>query len=485
MTTGRHEFLISAAHKSSGKTTVSIGIAAALSRRGLTVQPYKKGPDYIDPLWLSQASGRACRNLDLHLSDEATCRRAFVRHANDADVALIEGNKGLYDGLAVDGSNSNAALAKLLELPVVLVIDCRGMIRGIAPLVLGYQAFDPQVRIAGVILNRVGGARHEAKLREVMQRYTTVPVLGAIPETPELALAERHLGLMPSNEDPEAGDKIATLARIVARAVDLDALLAATVAARAPANATVVPLPLRGETTRRAVSPAHRPAAAAAPTIGIVRDRAFGFYYPDDLDALCAAGATLQFIDSLRDSHLPAIDALFIGGGFPETLAASLEANAGLRAEIRAAIAGGLPAYAECGGLMYLSRSIEWQGRRYEMVGAIAADTVMHAKPVGRGYVEVEASAAHPWWPAGTRLRGHEFHYSALRALDPQPAWAWMMRRGHGVDGTHDGLLTGNLLAAYTHLRSTGSDNDWATAFVAFVRRRTGAQVAQPGTQRT
>ena len=173
-------FLVSAAHKSSGKTTIAIGLCAALTRRGLAVQPFKKGPDFIDPLWLSAASGRRCRNLDPYVSDDDEIRAAFLRHAAGADVALVEGNKGLYDGVAIDGSNSNAALAKALALPVVLVIDARGMTRGVAPLVLGYRAFDRDVRIAGVILNQVGGARHEAKLRMVLEQYTDVPVLGAV-----------------------------------------------------------------------------------------------------------------------------------------------------------------------------------------------------------------------------------------------------------------------------------------------------------------
>ncbi|HEY5763513.1 MAG TPA: cobyrinate a,c-diamide synthase, partial [Rhodocyclaceae bacterium] len=398
MNAGRQAFLISAAHKSSGKTTVSIGLAAALNSRGLVVQTFKKGPDYIDPMWLTQATGRACRNLDLYLSDEAACRRAFADYGRDAAVAIVEGNKGLYDGLALDGSNSNAALAHALDLSVILVIDCRGMIRGVAPLVLGYQAFDPGLRIAGVILNRVGGPRHERKLREVLACYTQVPVLGAIPETPELSLTERHLGLMPSNEDPEAADKIATLARITARCVDIDALLALCPAAPSapPATTPVIPFPARAPRANR----------DCTLRVGVIRDRAFGFYYADDLDALRAAGGELHFIDSLRDNRLPEIDALFIGGGFPETLAASLEANAPLRGELRRAIDAGLPTYAECGGLMYLSRGIQWQGHRYEMVGVIAAETVVRPKPVGRGYVELEATAEHPWWPAGTRLKG-------------------------------------------------------------------------------
>ena len=222
-----HRFLVSAAHKSSGKTTVSVGLAAELTRRGLAVQAFKKGPDYIDPMWLTAATGRSCRNLDFNLSTPGELQLEFARHGALADVCLVEGNKGLYDGLDLHGNNSNAALAQLLDLPVVLVLDARGMTRGIAPLILGYQAFDRSIRIAGVILSRLGGPRHEAKLRAVIEHYTDVPVLGAMHEDPSLAIAERHIGLTPTNEDGAVQTRIALLARAVGTQVDLDRLLAA------------------------------------------------------------------------------------------------------------------------------------------------------------------------------------------------------------------------------------------------------------------
>src|SRR5512143_1952047 len=231
--------LVSATHKSSGKTTVSVGLAAALTARGNTVQTFKKGPDFIDPMWLGSASGRPCRNLDPYLSDEAEIVAAFRRHAACADIAVVEGNKGLYDGLALDGSNSNAALANVLGLPVILVIDARGMTRGIAPLILGYQAFDRDIRIAGVILNNLGGIRHEAKLRMVIEHYTDVPVLGAVQCDPRLSIVERHLGLMPSNEADAAAEQVAAIGNIVGAQVDVDAVLRAA--------ADVAPLATPGE----------------------------------------------------------------------------------------------------------------------------------------------------------------------------------------------------------------------------------------------
>jgi cobyrinic acid a,c-diamide synthase len=447
-----HSLLVSAAHKSSGKTTVAIGLAAALRARGLCVQPFKKGPDYIDPLWLSAAAGRTCRNLDLYLSSPAEVTDAFAMASSGADVALVEGNKGLYDGLSLDGSNSNAAVARLLDLPVVLVLDSRGMTRGIAPLILGYQAFDREVRITGVILNRLGGSRHESKLRAVIEHYTDVPVLGALQEDAELSIQERHLGLMPAGELAQSQAHIDRLAKAITGAVDLDRVLV------------------------RCGSPDTAPIRQSAPLpppdlkVGIARDRAFGFYYAEDLEAFERAGAQLVFFDALNDAHLPPVDALFIGGGFPEVLAPELTANRSLLADIRAAVEAGLPAYVECGGLMYLARSISWRNVTYPMVGAIAADVVMQERPVGRGYVHLRETEAIPWPNRKTTLiKAHEFHHSTLRNIDPGLRFAFQVQRGHGIDGEHDGVLFRNTLASYSHLRSTAG-HDWPARFVAFAR---------------
>jgi cobyrinic acid a,c-diamide synthase len=468
-----HRFLISAAHKSSGKTTVSIGLCAALKQRGHSVQPYKKGPDYIDPMWLSQASGRACRNLDPYLMQRDDVVTTFERHSSG--INLVEGNKGLYDGLALDGSNSNAELAKLLDLPVVLVIDARGMTRGIAPLILGYQAFDRDIHIAGVILNNLGGSRHEAKLREVIEHYTKVPVVGAIQHDERLEIVERHLGLMPSNESGEAANRIRRIGVAIAEQVDLDKLLAIT--AKAEAITLHRPTPIltfsqQGRKKFDAYDQTEVIPASDRIRIGIARDRAFGFYYADDLDALSAAGADLVPFDTLNDTQLPDVDALYIGGGFPEMCARELEANTSLRAGIRDAIAAGMPAYAECGGLMYLTRQISHQGRIYAMVGAIPADTLMHDRPVGRGYVHLAEESAHPWprpHDPAEQIRAHEFHYSSLENLPADSTFAYRVTRGYGIDGRHDGLIVNNLLASYTHLRTIGSCY-WAARFIAFVR---------------
>lgn len=446
-------FLISAAHKSSGKTTLSIGLCAALRERGLKVQPYKKGPDYIDPMWLTRASQRPCHNLDFYLMGRDEVREVFETQARDADVALVEGNKGLYDGLDLDGSNSNAALAKLLDIPVVLVIDARGMTRGVAPLILGYQAFDKGIRIAGVIFNQLGGSRHESKLRAVIEHYTDVPVIGAVQHEAGMQILERHLGLIPSNEAEEAIEQIRQIAARVGEQVDLDKLLTLT----------------QGQPHPDLVMPAPAPSGRKL-RVGIMRDAAFGFYYEDDLQALRDGGAELMPIDALRDAHLPAVDGLIIGGGFPESFMAELEANASLRSEVRQAIDNGLPTYAECGGLMYLARSMRWKGRTHAMAGVIPGDVVMHDRPVGRGYVRLKETGAGPWTNGEPEadIHAHEFHYSSLENLPDGLIYAYEVLRGYGIDGKRDGLVHRNLLASYTHLRSTRCFS-WVNRFLALV----------------
>ena len=456
---------VSAAHKSSGKTTVSVGIVAALRARGLAVQPFKKGPDYIDPLWLSVAAGRDCHNLDFHTMGHDEIRSEFVRRSAGADLSVIEGNKGLHDGVAPGGADSNAALARLLAAPVVLVVDTRGITRGIAPLLCGYRDFDPEVRIAGVVLNRVGGERHEAKLVRAVQDYTDLPVLGAIGRVPELALDVAHLGLIPPAEVAAAGGRVERVARRIEKDVDLDRVCGAAARAGAFDVASASPPPAAAPRARKV-------------RIAVARDAAFCFYYPGDMEALEAAGARLVPFDTLRDPVPPEADGIFIGGGFPERAMDALEANAPMRASLRERITGGTPAYAECGGLMYLARRIRWNGRSREMVGAIPADVAMHRRPRGRGYVVLEPTGDAPWTPcARGALHAHEFHHSSLENVENPsgPGWryAYRVRRGHGIDGERDGIVIGNLLASYGHLRDVEGCR-WAERFVAFVRDRGG-----------
>lgn len=439
---------ISAAHKSSGKTTVTLGLCRALRNRGLKVQAFKKGPDYIDPIWHGLAAGRPSYNLDFHMMGTAEISDLFARQAANADISLIEGNKGLYDGMDLEGGNSNAALAKLVKAPVVLVLDTQGMTRGIAPLILGYQAFDRDVNIVGVILNKVGGPRHEEKLRAVIERYTDVRVLGAVRTDERLAIVERHLGLMPGNESEAAETRIESIAGRIAEQVDLDSVL---------------------ELAKQA-APVVRPrlsqggATASGLRLAYAQDRAFGFYYQEDLDRLRELGVELLPLDTLGDARLPKCDGLILGGGFPEMFIEELEANGSLRGDIRQAIESGLPTYAECGGLMYLSRAIRWKDRRGEMVGVVPGDVVMGDRPVGRGYALLEEVGKASTGP----LPAHEFHYSHLENLPPGLIYAYRVLRGHGIDGSQDGFVHKNLLAAYCHRRGTG-EAGWISPFLSKV----------------
>ncbi|HHB81842.1 MAG TPA: cobyrinate a,c-diamide synthase, partial [Devosia sp.] len=371
-------FMIAAAHKSSGKTVISTGLSFALSAPDCRVQCFKKGPDYIDPMWLSAASGAPCYNLDFNAMERRELVDLFASRSKGAGISLVEANKGLYDGVDLAGSDSNAQMAKLLELPVVLVIDTNGITRGIAPLLLGYQGFDKEVNIAGVILNKVGGARHEAKLIAAVKEYTDIDVLGAVGRNSGLDIGERHLGLTTPGETGALHETIARFGEIVGAGVDLEKL--------------------RGVAGACGFSEASEKTVFSRKTdvrIGVVRDKAFGFYYADDLEAFGAAGAEIVEIDAINDRHLPQLDGLFIGGGFPEMAAAELAANVDLRARLKSAIQGGLPTYAECGGLMYLCKSLDFENQTYPMVGVIDAEAVMHKRPQGRGYVSFSDNNLH------------------------------------------------------------------------------------------
>ena len=446
-------FMIAAAHKSSGKTVVSSGLARAFSKQGQNVGSFKKGPDYIDPLWLSMASDAPCYNLDFNTMSRDELTRLFTSRATGRDINLIEANKGLFDGINPDGTDSNAELAKLLKAPVVLVIDTVGMTRGIAPLLQGYQGFDPDAQIAGVILNRTGGPRHTGKLVQAIETYTDLPVLGAIRRTPDMDIAERHLGLITPTENPETDEWLNLVSYLVAEQVDLDAIRSI---ANGASNLKSKPFDLGRECPN-----------AEGLRIGIAKDSAFGFYYADDLEAFAEAGATLVPIDMLHERALPEIDALFIGGGFPETQAGALAANHSMRQEVNAALSNGLPCYAECGGLMYLCNSIGWGNESSEMVSFFDADTRLESKPQGRGYVRFDRNTNHPWGVDKTPINAHEFHYARI-VNSQETNFTRDIKRGHGTDGSSDGLMKKNTLAGFVHLRHS-AQSPWVFDFLNFV----------------
>lgn len=454
--------VIAAPQGRSGKTTISAGLMAAFTARGLAVQAFKKGPDYIDPGWLTMVTGRQCRNLDSFMMGREALRRSFARHARDAGISIVEGAMGIFDGVDLEGSGSTGELAKTIQAPVILVVDTTRMTRSVAAMVMGFQHFDRELDIAGVILNKVARPRHESMLRAAVERYCGIPVLGAMPKGNDFKIPDRHLGLIPAAENEALHRAVEAVGEAAARHLDLDGLL--RVAGDAP------PLPAAEEGPPDRISPAGGgplPArAGAAPVIGVFRDRSFTFYYPENLEALVEAGAELAAVDSLNDPGLPEVDALYIGGGFPEVFAAEIEANLSLRREVKQRIEEGLPVYAECGGLMYLGRTLTWRDRSYRMCGVLPFDVVMSPKPQGHGYVVLEVAGENPLFPVGGVIKGHEFHHSRLVNLDRGKVdAAFRVRRGHGIDGEIDGLAYKNVLAGYTHIHAVSLPG-WAEKLV-------------------
>jgi cobyrinic acid a,c-diamide synthase len=454
--------LVSGVSRSAGKTTFCIGLLDVLRRRGAVVQPYKKGPDYIDPMWLSTASGRECRNLDFHMMGRENILRSFQSASAGAQMALIEGNQGLFDGLDLEGSDSTAALARLLDSPLVLVVDSSRMNRGVAPLLFGYVKFAPELKIAGVILNKVGNPRHESKLVKAIDRYVGIPVLGAIPKMPdEVEMMERHLGLIPVKEDPALPEKVHVIGSAIEKYCDVAKFQEIAHSA----------LPVKKARPCIKLTP-RKPDVK----IGVAMDRAFTFYYPENLEALEASGAELVPFSPLNDGDLPEVNGLYIGGGFPEVFMKQISANHNMLRRVKEEVEAGMPVYAECGGLMYLCRAILWHGEVATMVGVIQADVEMTRKPVGLGYVTLSPTGSCEWLKPDGAIRCHEFHHSRLTNVTDDIVYAYKVTRGHGITGAHDGVVYKNVLASYSHLHHCGSPN-WAEDFVNHVRavgRRSG-----------
>jgi cobyrinic acid a,c-diamide synthase len=450
--------VVSAVRGGLGKTTLSVGIIAAWRNQGKKVASFKKGPDFIDAGWLGAAAGRPCYNLDLFLMEEESILSSFVRHSAGADAAVIEGNRGLYDGVDGSGTYSTARLARLLDAPVVLIVDCTKSSATVAAVVLGIKQYDPSVAVRGIILNNVSPGRHESVIRQAIEQSSGIPVVGAMPRLRHGEFPERHMGLTPFQEHPDVDTAIAASASVAENYLDLAALWQISGAAG----------PLGP--VKQFAGPA---ADADRPVVGVIRDKAFQFYYPDNVEALERSGAVLREISALNDQELPLLDALYIGGGFPETQAAELAGNVSFTASVRAEVEKGLPVYAECGGLIYLGRSLRVGERVYPMTSVLPADFVLEKKPQAHGYTQLETSGPNPFFEIKSSLLGHEFHYSRIKNLDELPGMAFTMRRGAGIDGMHDGLVYKNVLAMYTHLHALGAPQ-WAEALVRRARMYRG-----------
>jgi cobyrinic acid a,c-diamide synthase len=433
---------IAGTHSGCGKTTVTAGIMAALVSRGIKVQPFKVGPDYIDPMFHTYITGRISRNLDSWLLEEAVLTGLFLRNSGSASVSVIEGVMGLYDGFGGQSSaDSTAHVAKIIKSPVVLVVDGEGMSLSIAALIKGFQDFDREVPLSGVIINNINSEAHYNLLKEIITFHLGIPVLGYLPRKAEYAFESRHLGLIPSEEIPGLKEKITRLAMQAEKTIDLDWLL--QIARQAGTIHTAESIP-----EKKYPEPAVR--------IAVARDRAFNFYYEDNLDLLRQLGAEAVFFSPLEDLRLPErIGGLYLGGGYPEVWAAILQDNCHMRQSIKQNIIQGLPAYAECGGLMYLSESIaDKNGRIFEMAGVIPGKAKMTGSLQRFGYVEIQITEDTVIAKKGAAIRGHEFHYSTtdVDAAVPRCYRVSKIKQGQETKVWRCGFKIRNMLAGYAHL---------------------------------
>jgi cobyrinic acid a,c-diamide synthase len=420
--------VVAGTHSGVGKTTVASGLMAALASRGLEVAPFKVGPDFIDPSYHALATGRPGRNLDAFLSGEQLVPRLFAHGARGADVAVVEGVMGLFDGRSGAGEYASTAhVAKLLRAPVVLVLDARAMARSAAAMVHGYATFDPDLRVAGVILNRVGSDRHERMLREALTPLG-VPVLGVLRRDAKISTPDRHLGLVPAAERrTDAEDALRVLGERVSRSCDLDAILRLAHSA--------------DRLQTEPWDPASSGPTQATVRVAVATGPSFSFLYPENVELLRGAGADVSFFDPTSDEALPdGTDALYLGGGFPETFAEALSENRPMREEVRRFASSGRPVVAECGGLLYLARELDGS----EMCGVLDASARMMDR-LTLGYREARATADSPLAAVGTTVRGHEFHYSTLDPESGRTA-AWELA-GRGPEG----FVSGGVHASYLH----------------------------------
>jgi cobyrinic acid a,c-diamide synthase len=427
--------IIAGTHSGCGKTTIASGIMAALTARGMKVQPFKVGPDFIDPSHHTQICGRPSRNLDPFMMGERGCIETFLRATEGSDIAVIEGVMGMYDG--VDGSDlaSTAHVARILKAPVALVVDAKGMSRSVHALIEGYRRYDPSISFAGVIFNRIGSPRH----RTMIERSLDIPSFGMIPRRDDLAVKSRHLGLMMAHESGAMAD----FGTIIEEHADLDALIA---------SAACAPSIKEGRRSKETIQ-------CARTSVGVALDDAFCFYYQDNLDLLRQAGAELVFFSPITDP-LPEVNAVYLGGGYPELHLPAL-ASSRFRKDVKKATDSGMPLYAECGGLMYLVKEVT-AGKTYKMCGILPAAAEMTGKIQALGYVKGKSIRNNSFLPAGQQVAGHEFHYSKVEP-ERDVHYALQLSRGKGIDSGYDGMVSQNALGCYTHAYFTRA---FVTAFI-------------------
>lgn len=447
--------ILAGIHSGAGKTTLSLGIMSALCKKGLKVQPFKTGPDYIDPSYHTQATGVISRNLDSWLLSKDTILELFLKEAANADISIIEGVMGLYDGLADTEEGSTAQLSKILKCPVILILDARSLSRSAAAICLGYKEFDKAVEIKGVIVNNIGSNNHYHSIKSAIEKRAGIPVIGYLPKSHALKLPERHLGLVPVPEQKLRADFYRKLSNLISRHIDLNKIVSIGSKAQPLAEskwkekAIFLPKPVKNRVT-----------------IAVAFDEAFNFYYRDNLDILESLGARLVKFSPLRDDKLPkGLSGVYIGGGFPELFAVKLSANKKLKKQIRQQAGLGLPIYAECGGLMYLTEKLEdFNKNKLPMVGIFKGTVNMGKKLQALGYVKIETIKDNILSKKGAKIRGHVFHWSYLDNLPDKSAFAYKIRKNKDRI-FYDGLIQDNVLASYAHLHFA-SDINFAKNFI-------------------
>jgi cobyrinic acid a,c-diamide synthase len=461
----------------SGKTILSVSLNALWRKKGIQVIPFKKGPDYIDAGWLALAAGSPCFNLDLFMMRTDQVIQSFLSHARAGQVAVIEGNRGLYDGLDSQGTCSTAELSKALAAPVIITLDCAKVTRTVAAMVLGCQEMDREVPIKGVVLNNIASGRQERVIREAVEKTCRIPVVGVIPRSAEELLPGRHMGLTPFQEHEDIQKAVSMIEEIGRQCLDIEKIW--EIAEEAKPVST--PAVLLGAETSAGKSQSITPSVPLR--VGVVKDSAFQFYYPENLEELEKQGAEIVVVSALTDEELPDVDALYIGGGFPETNAIRLAENDAFKMSLYHAIEEGLPVYAECGGLMYLGKSLYVDNKVYPMTGVFPLVFVLDRKPRAHGYTIAEVTGPNPFFRNGSLLRGHEFHYSAIMEMEEsqKASMVFTMKRGKGMHDGMDGITYKNVLASYTHLHAVGSP-EWVKGMMTAAggfREKRGAPLSR------
>ncbi len=453
---GKKGLVIAGLAGGSGKSVVAVGVVAALARSGKQVVPFKKGPDYIDAGWLQLGAGRKCYNLDPYLMSKEAILQSFAAHSAGAELVIVEGNRGLYDGVNIEGGYSTAELAFILDLPVILVVNCTKTTRTVAAMVMGCQLFDKRIKIKGVILNQIATERQRLLISEAVETYTGIPVIGSVPRLKTDIFPMRHLGMVPHHEYSDSSGAISSLGDLIVDNVDLKRV------EEIMHQIEESDIETEKASTQSVGGPKVR--------IGILQDAAFQFYYSENLEALEQGGAELIYINAMQDRGLPELDGLYIGGGFPETSARELAANEKFRKSIKKAAEAGLPIYAECGGLIYLGRSISIDGNDFPLTDVFPVTFGMSKKPQAHGYTIFEVEGENPFYQVGTKVKGHEFRYSKVLSWPGEVEKLTIkMVRGTGFSGGRDGLTYKNVFALYTHIHAGGT-TEWAGNFIKYCR---------------